>query len=101
VCGRGEVGGGEHSARQVDARTSRSGPTGGVAPLEDGTKTSNLTSLVQPLPYNSSDVKRQPLRRISGGQQPVTKVTPGIVAIFLNGNKESKEEYGRCHLAPR
>lgn len=40
-------------------------------------------SLVQPLPYNSSDVKRQPLRRISGGQQPVTKVTPGIVAIFL------------------
>lgn len=40
-------------------------------------------SLVQPLPDNSSDVKRQPLRRISGGQQPVTKVTPGIVAIFL------------------
>lgn len=89
------VGRGTCSARHSDARTNKGSPTRGRH------KTSNLTSLVQPLPYNSSDVKRQPLRRISGGQQPVTKVTPGIVVIFLNGNKGSKKECGSCHLAPR
>ena len=42
-----------------------------------------LTSMAQPLPHDSSDIKGQPFWRVAGRQQPVAEVAPGIIAIFL------------------
>lgn len=46
-----------------------------------------LTSVAQPMPHDSSDLKGQPLRRVAGGQQLVAEVAPGIVAVFLEDDK--------------
>lgn len=52
-----------------------------------------LTSVAQPLPHDSSDLKGQPLRRVAGGQQLVAEVAPGIVAVCL-GDDEWEEKDG-------
>lgn len=59
-----------------------------------------LTSAAQPLPHNSGDIKRQPLRRVTGRQQPVAEVSPGIVAVFLEDDEVGRETVGICCHAP-
>ena len=43
--------------------------------------------MAQPLPHHSSDIKGQPFRRVTGRQQPVAEVAPGIIAVFLGGDE--------------
>lgn len=50
-----------------------------------------LTSMAQPLPYNSSDIKGQPFWCVAGRQQPVAEVAPGIVAVFLGDDEREGE----------